>query len=665
MRKYLLLLVGLVMITLLGCTEDDFIDDEIAFASFIQESVSVSSLGGEVRAIVNWSETEWEIIVEDDNDIIIDFYPKSGGGTGSRSTIVKFICSQNTTGEDKVQEVFVKNLTNNKSSKLLIVQSFEDGLSNGYYVSNMGSDDSEGSRSEPFKTIAKAASVAQPGDTIRVREGVYIEHSIKPAVSGIEGAMIVFKPESSSDKVIIKHPGTSVSDLTPIFDLAYRDFIWIEGFQFKDFKYGKASIFIDRGKENVIINNRFENIGVNEIPAWNATSVIFLYFADRNVIRNNYFDNITGDGIGVNDTAGENLIIGNTFKNFHGMRRAWAPDGNFTSGITCQETKTGGNIFAFNYGEKQGSFIWYDRNGSDNIALRNLGYDCNAFIFNESRCARNVIQENIGYNIKSVAYETARYETGWTEDARWINNVAYNCRVGYYVSKSWRDEFRNNITVNSGNHNLVFTNLASASGPHIFENNLWFSKNKARSIQYEARDITVQTFASQVNELGTISEDPLFVDPQNGDFRLQEASPAKRAADTGIDLGAYAVYPKTEVGWDEKLSLTGNMQVSFNHIISEAPRGEIRYLILDLNKAADKSIHVEIHPVAGDAREGIDFDLESKSVTFNIGEKRKTLAVTFKGSAKHDQLIAFQLNNVSGADIGSKNLHVIRVKKSH
>lgn len=666
-KKILLSTISVIILAWQSCSDDiSPAEEELSYANFLQDTITVSSSGGEAIAFVEWAASNWEIEMDEDKGVVTNISPKTGAHTVSKqSARIKFTCSINTTGKERTQEIFLLNKTSGERSKLLIKQSSEVIVSIGIYVSTTGSDkDGDGSKHKPFRTIAKAATTVQPGDTVFVEEGTYSEHSIRPAISGIEGAMIVFKPANSTSEVVIKHPGTTVNDLTPIFDLGYRDYIWIEGFQFKDFKYGKASIFIDRGNDNVIINNRFENLGVNEITAWNATSVIFLYYSERNVIRNNYFENIVGDGIGVNDTAGKNLIIENSFYNFHGMKRSWAPTGNFTSGITCQETKTGDNIFAFNYGEKQGSFIWYDRNGSDNIAFRNVGYDCNAFIFNESRCVRNVIQENIGYNIRSVAFETARYETGWTEDARWINNVAYNCKTGYYVSKSWRDEFRNNITVNSGDYNLVFTDLASASGPHIFENNLWFTNGKPNSMQYEGKNLSVQDFASRVGETVTLAIDPQFVDPQNGDFRLKDSSPAKGAADTGIDLGAYAVYPKTEVGYDDTLPLTGNMQVSFNSTISTAVRGNVRYLILDLNRTADKPISVEVVPVAGDARDGVDYDMESRVVTFNMGDKRKNVAVTFKGTAKHDQLVAFRLNNPEGAQIGAKNLHVIRVNNN-
>lgn len=664
-KKHLLLTIFAITIFFVGCTDEDSITEK-PYAVFLQDTISVSPLGGEVFTIVEWFGSEWEINMGSDNGFITDVSQQTGNFAKSKEyTQIKFYCDENNTETIRTQEVILFNKTNGESSKLVLKQKILDNsVLNGYCVSTTGSDEADGSRTTPFRTIGKAASMTQPGDTVFVEGGTYIEHSIKPMVSGAENAMIVFKPLSATDPVIIKHPGTSVEDLTSVFDLTDRNYIHIEGFHFKDFKYGKASIYIERGIGNVIINNKFLNLGVNEITAWNATSVIFVYRSTKNVIRNNNFDNITGDGIGVNSDSRENLISENTFINFHGMKRAWAPEGSFTSGITVQETKVGSNnIFAFNYARKGKPMIWFDRDGSDNIAIRNVGHDAQAFIFNESRCVHNVIQENIAYNISGVAFETARYETGWTADARWINNVSYNNKTGYYVHKSERDEFRNNITVNSSGHNLVFTSTASMSGPHIFKNNLWYIPDTPNSIQFEGNNISVKTFGSKIGETNGLSIDPLFVNPEGGDFRLQPSSPAKGAGDTGIDLGAYAVYPMTTVGYDNRLPLMRNLQVSFNTILSTATRGENLHITIDLNRIANQSVSVDLTPIAGDAQKDIDYNMESQTVTFNSGERRKTVILSFKGTATHDQLVAFRLENAVNTQIGPKNMHIVKVQK--
>ncbi len=69
------------------------------------------------------------------------------------------------------------------------------------YVSKTGNDSNSGTLSKPYKTIAKASAIAQPGDVIIIGEGTY-EEIIKPARSGVAGKPITYIAKSG-EKVII------------------------------------------------------------------------------------------------------------------------------------------------------------------------------------------------------------------------------------------------------------------------------------------------------------------------------------------------------------------------------------------------------------------------------------------------------------------------------
>ena len=61
-----------------------------------------------------------------------------------------------------------------------------------YYVSAVtGSDDNVGTLQNPFKTIQKAANVAEPGDTVEIMAGVYHE-TVMSAISGTSDAAITY-----------------------------------------------------------------------------------------------------------------------------------------------------------------------------------------------------------------------------------------------------------------------------------------------------------------------------------------------------------------------------------------------------------------------------------------------------------------------------------------
>lgn len=74
---------------------------------------------------------------------------------------------------------------------------------NTYYVAKTSnaSDDNAGNKLAPFKTLRKAAEVAEAGDTVIVREGVYRE-TLTPKNSGTAAAPITFRAAEGENVVI-------------------------------------------------------------------------------------------------------------------------------------------------------------------------------------------------------------------------------------------------------------------------------------------------------------------------------------------------------------------------------------------------------------------------------------------------------------------------------
>src|SRR5687768_8382261 len=70
-----------------------------------------------------------------------------------------------------------------------------------WYVALTGSNTNPGTLAAPFRHIQRAASVAQPGDTVFVRAGTYRE-TVRPAKSGTETARITFKPYNNESVTI-------------------------------------------------------------------------------------------------------------------------------------------------------------------------------------------------------------------------------------------------------------------------------------------------------------------------------------------------------------------------------------------------------------------------------------------------------------------------------
>jgi len=74
-------------------------------------------------------------------------------------------------------------------------------LSRTWIVATNGNDANLGTLANPLRTIQKAASLAQPGDTVTIRAGTYHE-TVTPARSGTPGAPITFAPYNN-EKVTI------------------------------------------------------------------------------------------------------------------------------------------------------------------------------------------------------------------------------------------------------------------------------------------------------------------------------------------------------------------------------------------------------------------------------------------------------------------------------
>lgn len=123
---------------------------------------------------------------------------------------------------------------------LLAVPSVAPGAT--YTVAPGGSDSNPGTPGSPWRTLARASSGLQPGDTVYVRAGVYHEH-FQPDNSGAPSAQIVYKAYPGERPQI---DGTSDGRLNVV--TVWASYVTIEGFLITNQNYyrtlGDASYWV-------------------------------------------------------------------------------------------------------------------------------------------------------------------------------------------------------------------------------------------------------------------------------------------------------------------------------------------------------------------------------------------------------------------------------------
>lgn len=538
--------------------------------------------------------------------------------------------------------------------------------SRSYYVSATAAGAGSGTKEAPFGSIQDAADKVQPGDTVWVSGGTYEVSSLVPASSGTRSAFIVFCPEAGTGEVILRHPDTSPGTYTPVIDLSNKQYIRVSGFSFKGFKYFQSAISLNGATGCVVAGNRFEQLGHADVSEWNANSVIWMGNAVGNAVVDNYFADIIGDGVSINGQGcSSNFVGNNTFLRFTGKKRSWGGDYLFTRCIDIQDMTEGNNVIYANSFSDVPTCIWLDRDGSSNILLRNRAEACSDFIFNESRCASNIVMENIGAGLEGIAFQTAHYETGWTVDAQWTNNVAYQCKTGFLIHKSHRDRLRNNIVYDCSSYAIEFSDSALASGPHTLVDNIVFTPGRTATILQEGRGITLEEFQTLLGGTGNLASEPEFAgnDPYSENFTLSAESPAKGRGYGGVDLGAYAVYGPVSAGWHEPAD-DHPVQVMFDAYRVVLPRDGRVPVTVRLSEPCAETFSFTLRPVAGDAREDEDFLIETPSLVFEPGETEKTVYVSGRGMSAYDELVALTLDEPSAdADVRCAMV-VVKVKKT-
>jgi len=359
-----------------------------------------------------------------------------------------------------------------------------------YYLATNGNNNNNGSINAPWATFVHSLRSIQPGDTIFVRGGTYTEGEIwirkDLGMGGVDGQYVT----------IMAYPGEVAKLDGSRRMIVEANYIRIQGLTFINTYSLDFPWWGDPGtREYVeILNNHFTghfgiplefcgNNGLiegNIIENQNGEShAIYLHYGTNNIIRNNQILGTYKYGIHVYDEHKSEDPPG-FVREYHNV----IIEQNL---ITSSGTRAGIILGTSADSPSPGVII-------DSVIIRN-----------------NVIVDNatLGIYLKAWAGEIKNIEI--------YNNTIYgNGGDGIYLSNVHNVLIKNNIIVSDqGFHIGKDTQAHSVSIDH---NLFW----------------PVPLRLDNVEATNSIVADPIFIDPSNRNFWLQEGSPA---IDAGVDMG--------------------------------------------------------------------------------------------------------------------------------
>ncbi|MBJ7898954.1 MAG: hypothetical protein GC158_03285 [Cyanobacteria bacterium RI_101] len=480
----------------------------------------------------------------------------------------------------------------------------------------IGKDSQIGTLTEPFGTLQKALDVAKPGDTVLIRNGVYAldEPIVKKfngeknkwlTISAFPGETPIFdafgihydyreKPYGDRPPSL----GHFQQDTGAIHLWGDPDFSRVQGLQIQRSRRAAISVYgnKDQQKDNATSGlwGKTDRVEINFNKTYQTYSmgiishgVNYLSVIGNQVIRPHStqmaFDPQTGDPRARLSAPQEGIDLS---RNRHFEIAFNVVAGGGKEAIDCIRVQSGSIHHNYIHSSLNGIYI-----DSWSVPISNLKIYRN-FIENTfngiplstegSGDLLNIdIHHNIILNAKSngISISEAVYKGGQHRPAKVANHQIYNNTIdgvgghgtaigwlnsginlrGYPHNQNFRDILvQNNILTNTEGRPMSNSYANAAHNRSIrFFHNLIFPLNQDATPLW-LRTSNKQWLAKDFEPgMKSVSADPLFINPAQGDFRLSPNSPAIGAGMKGEDLGAINFGEAWVPGLDFAGAITG------------------------------------------------------------------------------------------------------------
>jgi len=544
-----------------------------------------------------------------------------------------------------------------KITSLFVLLSFNILAQTNWHVSTTGSDSSgTGSINQPFKSLQKAADMVQAGDTIFVHQGTYYNQNFNDGdiwkndnlmtitASGNPGQYIVIMPYPG-DQVVLK------SDAKYNILVKNTSYIKIQGFEFEGIAADITQTMANNAwglykDTNGIVHDLAVELGIDiNDPAIHGTTISKPVL--NNIKKPTYYtghglaclkshhiefvDNIIHDfpGSGLRADKSDHVTIMNN-KIYHNTYWTSAGVGALTIAASVDrpsnDTSTGikfkvlknyvhhneNRLISWNPTKNfihmvidEGSGIFFTRNAE-------------TYHYGQVLVANNITSYNGASGI--VIHKTDRatvefntvYKNGTTNDGK-PSGIGLN-NINQVV-------IRNNISYVQPDH-WALGKVGGTLNNLTVTNNIIYNENGTEPVYHN------------IPNSGFVITNPLLIDPDNGDFRLQAGSPA-------IDAGIVSNYTNDDYDSNTRDSTPdiGAYEFSTNSIdgLSEQP---IRIYpnpantFLTLRRQHSQEIKVQILDMSGKIVFSDIIPEKAQRFTINLNQIKSGVYILVTGHIK-------------------------------
>jgi hypothetical protein len=443
-----------------------------------------------------------------------------------------------------------------------------------YFVATTGSDSAAGTVTAPWKTLSHAASVAQAGDSVEVRAGVYSQQTVFTR-SGSASAPIIFRAYAGEVPVIDGTSLTVGTGWSPLLWLQGVSHVTIQGFELRNFRTAAKNrvpmgILVNGGGTGVqLLANHVHDLGTSYTGKTGGDAHGIAVYGDSTtpilglVIRDNHLHNLvlgSSEALVINGNVDGWIVESNLVHDCNNIgidaigHESTCPDPaqDFArNGIIRSNTIYGINSYGNPaYGKNYSAGGIYVDGGRDILIERNTSHDCDIGVELASEHAgtatsgvqlrNNLIYRNRIGGLFMGGYDTARGSTEGCiieHNTFFENDTLQNGNGEIYLQFDVRTTaLRHNIIVTNG-QNLVIGNPYTQNTGNTVDYNV---VNSSGTPRWQWKKTAYNSWSAwrtgSTQDAHSVFADPLLLNPAGSLFGLR---PKSRA----IDLGDPAFNP--------------------------------------------------------------------------------------------------------------------------